>query len=264
MTKFRLATPTQAVVMTIAWLGVLAAIDYAKTPRVAQGEEGPARPKAAGIALWINHLSSPGCFGAAHDALAAIPWIDAAQVLPRAPITGGGSGAEAASAQDDGGWIDVGMTSLTDLDFVEIDHILREHGMVVSRMQFGGPPHFRLEAKVRCCGKCEEAVGRIVSLDRARSMPRLRWVDSVAFDRAMQKVTVHARFQGADDVIDVADLLGAFDEVGLPAFNLKVLEEKEGLEPAAAHEHSPDEPAHEHPSEAPAHEHSPGAPAHQH
>jgi hypothetical protein len=118
--------------------------------------------------------------------------------------------------------VDVGVTRLEDVDFVEIDRVLREKGMVASRMELRGPPHFRLEAKVRhlCCGMCRDATERIPALDRART--RLRWVDSISADRAQHKVTVHARYRAADEAVDVAELLGAFDEVGLPAFSLKV------------------------------------------
>jgi hypothetical protein len=123
--------------------------------------------------------------------------------------------------------VDVGVTSIKEIDFVEIDRVLRDKGMVASRVEFSGPEHFRLEAKVRhlCCGMCKDATDRIPTLDRART--RLRWVDSITADRAGHSVTVHARYQNAGDSIDVADLLGAFDEVGLPAFSLKVLADAE-------------------------------------
>jgi len=116
---------------------------------------------------------------------------------------------------------------IAEIDFVEIDRALRERGMVASRIEFGGPQHFRLEAKVRhlCCGMCKDATDRIPTLDRARN--RLRWVDSVSADRAGQRITIHARYQGAGDTVDVADLLGAFDEVGLPAMSLHVLADAE-------------------------------------
>ena len=121
----------------------------------------------------------------------------------------------------------MGVTNIKDIDFVEVDRILREKGMVASRIEFSGPEHFRLEAKVRhlCCGMCKDATERVPALDRART--RLRWVDSITADRATHSVTVHARYQGTDDAIDVAELLGAFDEVGLPPSSLKVLADAE-------------------------------------
>jgi len=99
--------------------------------------------------------------------------------------------------------------------------------MVAARMEFTGPEHFRLEAKVRhiCCGMCKDATDRIPTLDRVRN--RLRWVDSVTTDRASHNVTVHARYQSQGEAVDVADLLGAFDEVGLPPMSLRVLADAE-------------------------------------
>jgi hypothetical protein len=124
--------------------------------------------------------------------------------------------------------VDVGVTNVKAIDFVEIDRALREHGMLASRIEFGGPQHFRLQARVRhlCCGMCKDAADRIPTLDRARN-GRLRWVDSVTADRAGQRVTVHARYQNAGDTVDVSDLLGAFDEIGLPALSLAVLADAE-------------------------------------
>src|SRR6185503_19919172 len=130
-------------------------------------------------------------------------------------------------SSDYGGWVDVGVSNIAAIDFVELDRALREKGMVAARIEFAGPEHFRLEAKVRhlCCGMCKDATDRIPTLDRARM--GLRWVDSITSDRAQHSVTVHARYQGAGEAIDVAELLGAFDEVGLPAFSLKVLADAE-------------------------------------
>lgn len=246
-TRFRLATPVQMVVMTIAWLGVLVAIDYAKNPRLRAAETTPAKPETPTIGLWINHLCCAGCLGQVQDALVAIPWIDPQHVRPREPVMSNEQAEAAGPITDDGGWVDVGVADVKGLDFVEIDRVLREHGLVASRIEFGGPRHFRLDARVRCCGMCQQAVDRILAIDRARPIPRLRWVDSVTTDRAGQRVTVHARYQDPGDVVDVADLLGAFDEAGLPAFSLQVV--AEGGE-APAHD-----AGHEHPSGSPAHEH---------
>jgi len=49
----------------------------------------------------------------------------------------------------------------------------------------------------------------------------------VTTDRASHNVTVHARYQSQGEAVDVADLLGAFDEVGLPPMSLRVLADAE-------------------------------------
>jgi len=228
MTRFQQATRTQIVLMTVGWLGVLLAIDYVKNPHLRAAERMPERAPQAALSLWINHLCCTGCLGEVRDALAAVPWIDAKEIHPRQNVVSREQADEHPTPQSDyGGWVDVGVTNLKEIDFVEIDRVLREKGMVASRIEFAGPEHFRLEAKVRhlCCGMCKDATDRIPTLDRARM--GLRWVDSITSDRAQHSVTVHARYQGAGEAIDVADLLGAFDEVGLPAFSLKVLADAE-------------------------------------
>src|SRR5262249_26008494 len=138
--------------------------------------------------------------------------------------------AAAGPTADYGGWIDVGITELGGLDFVGLDRALREDGMVASRIEFGGPAPLRLEAGGRCCGGGGEARDRILNIARARPAPRLRWVDSVTVSRGGQRVTVHARYQASGDTVDVADLLGTFDEAGLPALSLHVLTGEEGKE----------------------------------
>jgi hypothetical protein len=228
MNRFRLATPVQIVAMTVGWLAVLLAINYAKNTHLRASERTAGRPPSAALGLWINHLCCTGCLGDVRDALAAIPWVDIKQIHPREQVITREQAEVAAPQSDYGGWVDVGVTNIGAIDFVEIDRALREHGMVASRIEFGGPQHFRLQARVRhlCCGMCKDAADRIPTLDRARN-GRLRWVDSVTADRAGQRVTVHARYQNAGDTVDVSDLLGAFDEIGLPALSLAVLADAE-------------------------------------
>jgi hypothetical protein len=223
MTRYRLATRTQMIVMTVAWLGVLVALDYWKNPHLRAAERMAEKAPGAALSLWVNHLCCTGCLGEVRDALAALPWVDATQIHPRQNVVSREQADEHPTpASDYGGWVDVGVTNIAAIDFVEIDRALRDKGMVASRMELSGPEHFRLEAKVRhiCCGMCKDATDRIPTLDRARN--RLRWVDSVTTDRVSHTVTVHARYQSQGEAVDVADLLGAFDEVGLPPMSLTV------------------------------------------
>lgn len=223
MTRFRLATRTQIVVMSVGWLAVLLAIDYNKNPHLWAAGEAPARPPSAALSLWVNHLCCTGCLADVREALAGLPSIDPGQIRAREQVISREQADAAGPQSEYGGWVDVGVSDIDGLDFVAIDRALRVRGMVASRMEFAGPQHYRLEAKVHhlCCGMCREAGQRMTTLDRART--RLRWVDSVTADRAAHTVTVHARFQGPGEAVDVADLLGAFDEVGLPPLSLRVL-----------------------------------------
>lgn len=223
MTRFRLATRTQIAAMSVAWLAVLLAIDYTKNPHLWAAGEVPARPPSAGLSLWVNHLCCTGCLADVREALADLPWIDRERIRARKRVISREEAEVAGPQSEYGGWVDVGVSDIGGVDFVAIDRALRERGMVASRMEFAGPRHYRLEAKVHhlCCGMCRDAGERITTLERART--RLRWVDSVTADRAEHTVTVHARYQNPGEAVDVADLLGAFDEVGLPPLSLRVL-----------------------------------------
>jgi hypothetical protein len=114
---------------------------------------------------------------------------------------------------------------LARVDFVALDRALREKGLVASRLEFGGVAHFRLEAQVAhmCCGACEDAARRTVSLSRALSAGRLLWVDSVTTDRARHRVVVYARYLEPGKTVDVAELLAAFEQVGFVPSSLRVL-----------------------------------------
>jgi hypothetical protein len=229
MTRFRLATRTQIAVMIAVWLALLLAIDYTKNPHLWAAREtaAPARPASAALSLWVNHLCCTGCLADVRQALAELPWIDPRQILPRKRVISREHADRAGPQSEYGGWVDVGVSAIKGVDFVAIDRALRERGVVASRMEFAGPPHYRLEAKVHhmCCGMCRDAGERMTTLERART--RLRWVDSVTADRAAHTVTVHARYQSPGEAVDVADLLGAFDEVGLPPLSLRVLADAE-------------------------------------
>jgi hypothetical protein len=224
MTRFRLATRTQIAMMIVGWLAVLLAIDYSKNPHLWAARQTPApdRPPSARLSLWVNHLCCTGCLGDVRGALADLPWVDPGQIRARKRVLEREHAGAAGPQSEYGGWVDVGVNDIDGVDFVAIDRALRERGMVASRMEFAGPQHYRLEAKVHhlCCGMCRDAEERMTAMDRART--RLRWVDSVTSDGAAHTVMVHARYRRPDEAVDVADLLGAFDEVGLPPLSLRV------------------------------------------
>jgi hypothetical protein len=224
ITKIRLATPLQIGILIAAWLTVLLAIDYKKNPHL--WAKLPPQPTSVPLALWVNHLCCSGCMADVHAALGTLPWIEPGAARPRAKTLHNLQDAEASwSAGDLGGWVDIPRMDLTRIDFVALERALREKGLVPSRMEFGGVAHFRLEAQVAhmCCGACEDAARRTVSLSRALSVGRLLWVDSVTTDRARHRVVVYARYLEPGKTVDVAELLAAFEQVGLVPFSLRVL-----------------------------------------
>lgn len=233
ITRIRLATPIQIAALTLTWLAALFLIDITKNQHLWPSIYPvvvPRRP-AVPLSFWVNHLCCSGCLDDVRAALETLPWIEPGAV--RARKGNGVLSAEEAERLgplgEYGGWVDVQVKdSALDsgvIDFVSVDRALREKGLVASKMELGGVAHIRLEAQVEhlCCGVCEGAVERTTELTRALSNGRLRWVDSVTTNRAKKVVVVYARYLEPDETIDVAELLGAMDQMGFAPFSLRVL-----------------------------------------
>ncbi len=213
ITKIRLATPVQITALTVGWLAVLMIIDVAKNRHLWPCIWGaqPSPPTSVPLSLWINHLCCSGCLADVRAALGTLPWIEPEAVRTRQQKLPTAEEAEAQGpAGEYAGWVDVQVKDPGLIDFVAVDRALRDKGLVASRMEFGGVPHFRLEAEVAhlCCGVCKEAAQRVTELSRAVTTGRLLWVDSVTADRATKKrVVVYARYAGTEVRVDGEDLI---------------------------------------------------------
>jgi hypothetical protein len=223
--KIRLATSTQVLAMAVAWLGVCMGIDYTFNRHLWTADVAAA-PSTVPLSLRINHLCCSGCLADVKAALETLPWLKDAPMNVREGNLRTQEQAEVAGpAGDYGGWLDIEVADVNQIDFVAIDRVLRAAGLVASQMEFGGIRHFRLEAQVRhlCCGMCKDAAERMPELTRTRSTGRLKWLDSVVAERASGKVTIHARYLEPNQRIDATELLAAMDEIGMPPFSLKVV-----------------------------------------
>ena len=88
---------------------------------------------------------------------------------------------------DYGGWVDVGVTNIAAIDFVEIDRALRDegHGGLAHRVRrTRSTSAWRRRSGTSAAACAGTPPTASPALDRART--RLRWVDSVTADRASQ------------------------------------------------------------------------------
>lgn len=224
-TKIRLATPLQIAALTAAWLATLLVIDYTKNPHL-WNTASPRPATSVPLSLWVNHLCCSGCLSDVTAALEALPWVGPGQVRARQGTLPTPKEAEARGPGGEyGGWVDVQVKDPTLIDFVAVDRALRDKGLVVSRMELGGLEHFRLEAQVAhlCCSVCSDAAQHAMELSRALSAMRLGWVDSVTADHVQHRIVVYARYLEPGKTIDVAELLGALDQIGLAPFSLRAV-----------------------------------------
>lgn len=223
--KIRFASNAQILALAVVWLAACMGIDYTFNRHLWAGTvEAP--PSSVPLSLRINHLCCTGCLDDVKKALEGLPWLkDAPMKVREGNLRTQEQADVAGPAGDYGGWLDISVSKLDQIDFVAIDYALRAKGLVASQMQFGGVRHFRLEAMVRhmCCGMCRDAAERMPELGKLKQAGRLRWLDSVTAERATGKLVVHARYLEPDERIDATELLAAMDEIGLPPFTLKVV-----------------------------------------
>ncbi len=234
--KIRLASNAQILALAVVWLAACMGIDYAFNRHLWAGTV-EALPSSVPLSLRINHLCCTGCLDDVKKALEGLPRLkDAPMKVREGNLRTQEQADVAGPAGDYGGWLDISVPSLDQIDFVAIDQALRAGGFVASQMQFGGVRHFRLEGHVRhmCCGMCKDACERMPELGRTRQAGRLRWLDSVTAERATGKLVVHARYLEPDERVDVTELLAAMDQIGLPPFTLKVVVGAEEAPPAPA------------------------------
>lgn len=215
--RLRFATPTQVLIMSIAWLAVCFAIDYTFNPQLwARTSEAP--PPSVPLSLHFHHLRCKGCTDDIQKALGTLPWLEGAPMTVRA------SGDDTI-AGNYAGWLDISVQEIAQIDFIALDQALRQEGYVVSQLQFGGLRHFRLEGKARhlCSPTGQEGCEPLPDVGTVRRGERLKWLDSMTTDATGSTVVFHVRYQQPNDRIDVKELFTAMDEYGMYPYTLHVV-----------------------------------------
>lgn len=225
----KFATATQIMIMVVVITVGCYAFDYVKNPQLWHHapEVSASAGKGVHLTLWINHLCCSNCLDDVRQALASVPGIDATQTAgPKQLLTHDEADKSTTSLPDYGNSVELPIVDLDKLDLVAIDKALRDKGLVAARMELGGVEHFRLEAKVDhlCCRMCERAAHERVAFLKSRGQGgQLRWLDSVSVDRERKTIVAYARFLGSGKTVDVADFLGALNDVGYAPRSVQVL-----------------------------------------
>jgi hypothetical protein len=215
--KLRFATVPQIVVMTLAWVAICVGIDYHFNPQL-WAKNVEVAPAAVPLSLHIHHLRCKGCLEDIKKALGTLPWMQNAAMTVR--VTGPDS-----APGDFAGWLDISVVDVQQIDFVALDHALREEGFVPSQVEFGGLRHFRLEGKARhLCGTANRGdCEPLPDLGKVRRGDRLKWLDSLTLDATGTTVVFHVRYQQPTDRIDVKELFTTMDDFGLWPSSLRVV-----------------------------------------
>jgi copper chaperone CopZ len=233
------ASTKTLVVMTILWAIALFGIDYAKNPKTADSmfsSKNMGVSAADGkpiVKLWMNHMCCTGCLSDVTKALEKIPNI---KVRPKDLESQEAADMESADKPKDyGNEVVLDITDLKTVDFMAIDHALRDAGLTADRMELSGPRHFRLNAEVKhmCCGLCATGVREGLEITRGlKSQGHFKWLDSFVVDKQKKLVTAHARY---DASADVNELILALNHVGFqPSSVFAVVDSEGGAQPNSA------------------------------
>jgi copper chaperone CopZ len=227
------------IVMTILWAIALFGIDYAKNPKAAeqlfsaQHMGVSAKDGKPVVKLWMNHLCCTGCLSDVTKALEKIPNV---KVVQKELESQESADMETANKPKDyGNEVVLEIADLKTLDFMGIDHALRDAGLTADRMELSGPRHFRLVAELKhvCCGLCATGVREGLEITRGlKSQGHFKWLDSFVVDKQKKTVTAHARYDAA---ADVNELVIALNHIGFqPTSVFAVVDSEGGATPNSA------------------------------
>ena len=233
------ASTKTLVVMTILWAIALFGIDYAKNPKTADSlfsSKNMGVSAADGkpvIKLWMNHMCCTGCLSDVTKALEKIPNI---KVRAKDLESQEAADMEATDKPKDyGNEVVLDVVDLKTIDFMAIDHALRDAGLTADRMELSGPRHFRLNAELKhiCCGLCATGVRDGLEITRGlKSQGHFKWLDSFVVDKQKKLVVAHARYDAA---ADVNELIIALNHVGFqPTSVFAVVDAEGGGQPSSA------------------------------
>ncbi len=233
------ASTKTLVVMTILWAIALFGIDYAKNPKNADSlfsSKNMGVSAADGkpvIKLWMNHMCCTGCLSDVTKALEKIPNI---KVRAKDLESQEAADMEATDKPKDyGNEVVLDVVDLKTIDFMAIDHALRDAGLTADRMELSGPRHFRLNAELKhiCCGLCATGVRDGLEITRGlKSQGHFKWLDSFVVDKQKKLVVAHARYDAA---ADVNELIIALNHVGFqPTSVFAVVDAEGGGQPSSA------------------------------
>lgn len=232
--KFTFGKPTQVFTMTFAWTAALFAVDCIKHPRpvavlFGMGQEGfgdAARRTNPTITLWVNHLCCSGCLDDLRAALHPLTWADRVELLKDSLTRQAGNQRELPLNDfSNRVQIEIKAEDVARVDFVALDRAMRDAGLIAERIQLGGIPHMRLEARVPhlCCNMCRLAVEEDVKFARQPwAGSDFKWFDRINVDRQQKTITAYARY---GSTVDVGAFIAALNHLGFAPAALTISRE---------------------------------------
>ncbi len=219
MTHLRFASLRQSVVIIVAWMAVMFAIDQWKNPRRNLFTK-PAPPPSKGspqVSLRGNHLCCITCIDDVQAALAGLGWVGNGKSRQAAAGGPGPTSSEAAS-------LELPITNLRVMDFVTLDNTLHEAGLFAEHIVFGGMEDYQIEVFLRHveCLSCSQSLDvelrQALGLSAIGTLP-LDWIKGYRVSKERRSILIEPK-EHRDS--DITAILAVLNQYGFSPFSIKI------------------------------------------
>jgi hypothetical protein len=233
----RYSNALEIIAMTLLWAAVLIGYDrifnqHLFQPSMAQ-VQALSTPQ---VTLWIQNVGCSGKVEKTLQALRALSWLDMPerQRMPETPGAGTAVHAPGPPTMSCDITVLAKVRDVEAADFMAIYNVLRPLDVVPTMVEFGGIPHFALQAEVANlhCEACDRAMLDALRRSAAHALaprkdPQLgetfKWLDSKRVDLQAQTITAFVRF---NNVAHVDEMVEALTQAGLPPWSIQVVLEE--------------------------------------
>jgi hypothetical protein len=239
----RLNKVQQVIFIMIVWAIGLIAIDK----KLNTHPERTSAPPTAGkpqITMTFEHFCCESCYDGMFASVKHYPWLSKPKVIQKSeaglPTESSASNTEvklpsveqandranSGQSQSDTGYegsamADLNTEQLSLIDFVALDHTVRDEGMVMKGLKLSGIPHFVLVASGLhiCCNMCVDATKAVYTKEGKPTpfMEQLHLLKAPAVNRIDR--TVRAEFYNEADVMLFKR---SIEQMGLAARSIKI------------------------------------------
>jgi copper chaperone CopZ len=227
----KFSSAKQIIPIVLVWAGALYAIDEIKNPRPLSELFAPKKQhltveqnvKEPTLYIYLNHMCCSGCLDDLNEALAKLDYLGKPMVATTPPSQ---TETDKIQVSDDkpvnyGNRIDVKVTDIKRLDFVQLNHALESVGFYAERIDFGGVAHFRLAVDLPhlCCNLCVNAGEQLPKVGKTIVGGGFTWLDSVEMKKGDKKMIVHVKY---NQRFDVGELFTALHRMGFAPSAVRV------------------------------------------
>lgn len=220
----RYSNAWQIIAMTIVWALMLVTYDrlfskglFAPTP------EQVARLTTPEVWMRIDHVACSGGSEEVVRAIKTLPWLGEPEVKEEPKLLSAEENKKARLAVSCAIVVMADVHDVAQADFVEVTNALRKFGIFPAGLEFGGIPHFALEAEVSHhirCPSCEQAAKNAMTPKKDPELGvTFKWLDSARVNQEAKTITAYVKY---NHIAHIGVMIRALDQAGFPPLSMGV------------------------------------------